>query len=197
MGLAALVAVERHAVIVAGVIAAGLEHGGVATRVRCLDGPASTAPQGADLVVLGARIGAYRSRDGGAVRSWLTGRRPESAAQLAALFDVRIGAVEEAGSDRAARDLLVAHGFRLALPHAGFSVADLAGRPGQDEALRALRWGTALAAMAYECHAAQASRDLRPSTRVRAAAMLVTSQGGSGCRTPPTTAAPDRISLTG
>lgn len=197
MGLTALVAVERHAVIVAGVIAAGLESGGFATRARCLDGPSSTAPQGADLVVLGARIGAYRTRDGGAVRSWLSARRPESAAQLAALFDVRIGAVEDEGSDRDADDVLLANGFRLVLPHAGFSVADLAGRPRQDEALRALRWGSALAATACECRAARASRDLRPSAAIRPAAMLVPSRGGSPCPNPPIAAAPDRISLTG
>lgn len=164
LGPTAVVAVERPAAVVGSVIAAGLERCGFATMVRCLDGPLPTGPQRADLVVLGARAGALQAQDGGAVRAWLAERRPASLAQVAAVFDVRLGPVDAADDlGHRAVDLLASRGFRVPGPPVGFTVLDLTGLPQHHEVDRAEAWARTLGTATLGNREARADRDLRAS----------------------------------
>ncbi|MCA1981877.1 hypothetical protein [Nocardioides nematodiphilus] len=180
----ALVVVEATTAVLGSAVAAGLESAGVATRVRILDSMTTAFSTGADLVVLGTRASACRAADGDLVRSWLAHVLPETAGQLAAAFDVRVGALSpaaRAGTAHSASRLLTARGFRLAARPAHFRVSDESGLPVQDQVLLAQSWGAGLGDVVAAVRGARWC--LSPALRPALHSSLRPGRGSSGTLT--------------
>lgn len=144
-GRRALLIAEPAAQRFAREIADSLESLGVDVAMRGFEN-AEGAHQAADLVILGASVTTFRSREGDALRRWLMTNRAEPEGQYAAAFDLHHGRVRRPRETTAFRALrtMSAHGFRLASRPISFAVTEDRGIPADGETTRAHAWAREL-----------------------------------------------------